>query len=71
MGLTLKFKLNVGLPSPARNTILAKSFGAPAKPEAINELDEKRIAVLIVHGMGQQVPFETISQLMQGILTKH
>jgi len=71
MGLTLKFKLNVDLPSPARSPLLAKSFGAPAKAEVTNQPDEKRIAVLIVHGMGQQVPFQTISQLMQGILTKH
>ena len=71
MGLTLKFNLNVGLPAPDRHAIITKSFGAAPKPAAPPQTDEKHVAVLIVHGMGQQVPYQTISQLMQGILTKH
>ena len=33
--------------------------------------DRRRVAYLVTHGMGQQVPFETLSMLGQALLTEH
>ncbi len=35
------------------------------------ESPRRRVAFLVTHGMGQQVPFETVSMLGQALLTQH
>lgn len=45
--------------------------GEPSRAEAAPQGEPvRRVAFLIVHGMGQQVPFETLSVLGQALITK-
>jgi hypothetical protein len=54
----------------------------PALKSSLGELGEegeaprreslaRRVAVLVTHGMGQQVPYETLSALAQALITQH
>src|SRR5512143_1740192 len=43
---------------PAAKEVALKAAGHPAKP---------KVAVFITHGMGQQVPFETLDAAVEGI----
>ena len=38
---------------------------------AEREPGPRRVAFLVTHGMGQQVPFETVSMLGQALITQH
>jgi hypothetical protein len=39
-----------------------------ASPEAVDETPRKKRAVWVVHGMGQQIPFETLDSLANGLI---
>jgi len=74
MSLRSDFKINALTPSdPTRN---AKKTGVPSiNHESIVATGmgprRRRVAFLVTHGMGQQVPFETLSMLGQALITEH
>lgn len=41
--------------------------GAPSAPQRGPPATRERVAVLVTHGMGQQVPFETLDLVVQGL----
>lgn len=60
-------------PLPELNGVLRGEAAAPAQPPApaSPEPAARRVAVLVTHGMGQQVPFETLSAIGQALITEH
>src|ERR1700730_328028 len=40
---------------------------APPPPESIVETRRKRIAIFVTHGMGQQIPFETLDAIAESL----
>jgi len=48
-------------------SLLASREKKPAEAHSVESVREKR-AIWIVHGMGQQIPFETVDSLTQGLL---
>jgi hypothetical protein len=55
-------------PPETAPSLVAQKFAVPPIPEEpVAEQVDKR-AIWIVHGMGQQVPFETLDALAQGVL---
>jgi hypothetical protein len=40
---------------------------APPGPESVVEAVRKRIAIFVVHGMGQQIPFETLDAIAESL----
>src|SRR5258708_6928192 len=53
------FDLKLGLPEVSRISPLTFDSKPPQTPQ------RKRVAVLVAHGMGQQVPYETIDGVAQ------
>jgi len=47
--------------------VLGKSAVTAAEPEP----PHRRVAMLVTHGMGQQVPYETLSAIGQALVTEH
>lgn len=58
---------------PGRHKILSiVDVAEVSPPEQVKEAPHvPRIAVLVTHGMGQQVPFETLSAIGQALITEH
>jgi len=50
-----------------RSRMPALTERAAAEPPARDEIDAHRVAVIVCHGMGQQVPFETVEDLARAI----
>jgi len=61
MTLERGFRINAEPPDAPRTLQIAARAEKPSK----------RVAFLVSHGMGQQVPFETLSVLGQSLLTEH
>lgn len=58
---------------PGRHKILSViDVGEVSPPEQAKEAPHvPRVAVLVTHGMGQQVPYETLSAIGQALITEH